>query len=98
MAGGTAEGDAAADDAADDAVTAGVALAVEAPAAPYPVPAGAGDAATMLAIHSPIPRTAPVSKVMWGDLSFMSRGTPPGPHLVQSQAPLSLKRYVAGRP
>jgi hypothetical protein len=66
-----ADGTAVGDDAADDAVALGVALAVEAPTALYPVPAGAGDAATMLAIHSPIPRTAPASKVTCGDLSFM---------------------------
>jgi hypothetical protein len=45
----------------EDTVTAGVApAAVE--LAPLAV-AGAGDAAPMLAIHSPIPRTAPMSKV-----------------------------------
>ncbi|HEX3961546.1 MAG TPA: hypothetical protein VHZ03_33800 [Trebonia sp.] len=67
----------AGDDAADDGVAVtftvvvalGVAVAVEAPAALYPD--AAEDAANVLAIESPIARTAPTSKVMWGDLSFM---------------------------
>ena len=86
-----ADGDAAAGDAADDGAATGVAVAVEAPAALYPD--ADEDAANVLAIESPIARTAPASKVMCGDLSFMSRGTPADPHPVLSRVPLSLNRY-----
>jgi hypothetical protein len=92
------DGDAVAEETAegDDAVAAGVAgvavaVAVEAPSAPYPD--ADEDAANVLAVKSPIARTAPASKVMYGDLSFMSRGTPAGPHPVLPWGPLSLNRY-----
>jgi hypothetical protein len=65
-----ADGDAVADglagdDADEDVAALGDAPVVEAAgAAPYAVPAGAGDAATMLKIHSTTARTAPVPRVM----------------------------------
>jgi hypothetical protein len=58
---------------ADDAAGVGATVGVWVADAPYPVVAEV--AAVILAIHSPIATTAPVSKVMMGDLSFMNGST-----------------------
>jgi len=79
------DGDGAAGDdaAADVAAAAGVGVWVA--DAPYPVVVE--DAAVMLAIHSPSAKTAPVSKVMMGDLRFMPGSTRKGSRLVQPARP-----------
>jgi hypothetical protein len=65
-----------ADDAGDAEDAAAVAADVDVVVgAGPPATAGRGEAAAKLAIHSPSARTAPVSSVMRGDLSFMPRCT-----------------------
>src|SRR5262245_19011850 len=72
------------DAAAGDAWHVGAAVGV----ADVPYAVVAEVAAVRLAIHKPTAKTAPVSRVMMADLSFMLRCTPKGSRLVQPAKPV----------